>query len=245
MCIHLQKMIHSVGNHFLAAGCTDHTIKIWDLQSKELKYNLEGHKNHVTCVCFSPDGARLLTGSEDKMIRVWEFASNNWNCTMTLKEHKGTVKSLVYSFDGKRFVSASQDKQIKVWCAEKFTVLSSLKGHKGGVYSIAINKDGTTLVSGSADNTVKVWDAISYSEVSSYSIHDNQVNLVSFTPCENYIISASEDKTIKVFDWKKHTELCQSAGGHQSGVQSFAVSDNGAILTSSCENQLFKCKLKL
>ena len=35
---------------------------------------LAGHKGHVNCVVFSPDGRRLATGSWDKTVKVWNVS---------------------------------------------------------------------------------------------------------------------------------------------------------------------------
>jgi WD40 repeat protein len=38
------------------------------------RMRLEGHTNSVTAVAFSPDGTRLLTGSEDNTARLWDIS---------------------------------------------------------------------------------------------------------------------------------------------------------------------------
>ena len=39
------------------------------------KHELLGHNGCVNTVCFTPDGRRLLSGSDDRIIRIWDWES--------------------------------------------------------------------------------------------------------------------------------------------------------------------------
>jgi predicted NACHT family NTPase len=69
----------------------------------------------VQSACFSPDGARIVSASWDKTVRVWSAATGE--CELTLKEHSDWVNSACFSPDGARIVSASRDKTVRVWIA--------------------------------------------------------------------------------------------------------------------------------
>ncbi len=64
-------------------------------------------------VAFSPDGKRLVSGSGDKTIKLWDTATGKE--LLTLKGHSSTVFSVAFSPDGKRLASGSMDETIKVW----------------------------------------------------------------------------------------------------------------------------------
>jgi WD40 repeat protein len=66
----------------------------------------------VTCVAFSPDGKRIVTGTGNKTVKVWE--ADTGREFLTLKEPNG-VYLLAVSPDGKRIVSRSQDGTLEVW----------------------------------------------------------------------------------------------------------------------------------
>src|SRR5262245_11178033 len=48
---------------WLAAGCSDRAAHVWLLDSGQEVLRLEGHRDAVKAVAFSPDGRTLATGS--------------------------------------------------------------------------------------------------------------------------------------------------------------------------------------
>jgi WD40 repeat protein len=74
---------------------------------------LKGHTDSVRSAAFSPDGERVVTGSDDDTARLWDAASGLE--IGPLKGHTSSVRSAAFSPDGKRVVTASNDKTARVW----------------------------------------------------------------------------------------------------------------------------------
>jgi WD40 repeat protein len=54
---------------------SDHTLKVWDLESGEAIRTLQGHGNTVRSVAVTADGKRAVSGSEDETLKVWDLES--------------------------------------------------------------------------------------------------------------------------------------------------------------------------
>ncbi|KAJ1486976.1 WD40-repeat-containing domain protein [Baffinella frigidus] len=60
-------------SHFIAVGCEDFCIRIWDLQAKEIVAVCRGHSGSITHVAWAPDEKQLVSVGEDSAICVWNF----------------------------------------------------------------------------------------------------------------------------------------------------------------------------
>jgi len=115
---------------------------------------LEGHTSSVNAVALSADGQTIISGSDDKTVRVWSVEGT---LLRTPEGHTGYVRAVALSADGQTIISGSDDNTVRVWSVEG-TLLRTLEGHTGTVYAVALSADGQTIISGSADNTVQVWE---------------------------------------------------------------------------------------
>ena len=81
----------------------------------------KGHTDSTCCVAYSPDGQRLVTGSDDYTAKVWDAKTGTE--LLTLKGHTNYVRSVAYSPDGQRLVTGIADGKTKVWDANTGTEL--------------------------------------------------------------------------------------------------------------------------
>ena len=118
---------------------------------------LKGHEGWVTTVAFSPDGNWIVSGSEDKTLRIWD--SHTGKQIRVFEGHSAALSSVAISPNSKKIVSGSWDHTLKIWNAGSGKNVKTLTGHEDQVTSLEFSPDGKRIVSGSGDDTLKVWDA--------------------------------------------------------------------------------------
>jgi WD40 repeat protein len=129
---------------------------LWNAASGTRLRSLEGHKDGVTSVAFSPDGKTLASGSVGNM-RLWDAASGA--LLHSLEWQRYEVTSVAFSPDGQTLASGSSDNMVRLWSAASGTLLRSLKGQTNSVTSIAFSPDSQFLASASEDATLRLWRA--------------------------------------------------------------------------------------
>ena len=205
-------------------------------ESEVLVRTLVGHTSTVGAVAYSPDGTRIVSGSADHTLKVWDAASGAELATLT--GHAGYVEAAAYSPDGTRIVSGSADHTLKVWDAATGAELATLTGHAGDVEAVAYSPDGTRIVSGSY-KTLKVWDAASGAELATLTGHTKAVGAVAYSPDGTRIISGSWDNTLKVWDAASGAELA-TLTGHTGAVRAAAYSPDGTRIVSGSWDHTLK-----
>src|SRR5262249_4354332 len=92
----------------------ERVVQIIDVPTRTLIRELRGHEATVLAHAFSPDGTRLLTGSEDKTAALWDVESGQ--LLAVYRGHAGGVSLVAFSPDGQRVATAGAAEPIaRVW----------------------------------------------------------------------------------------------------------------------------------
>jgi WD40 repeat protein len=112
---------------------------------------LDCHANVVSCVAFSAKGRRVVSGSHDRTVRVWD-TETGLQITDPFVGHIHRVTSVPFSPDARYIASGSDNRTIRLWNVLKGELVCRLlERHEVLVSTVAPSPDGRLVASGSWD----------------------------------------------------------------------------------------------
>jgi len=118
---------------------------------------MRGHTDGVNGVAFFNDGHRVVTGSQDKTLRIWDV-QNGTLLGEPLQGHQGSVYSVAVSPDDRRIASGVLNQTVIIWDVASKQIVFKLAEHTQMVGCVCFSPDGKRLASGSNDGTAVIWD---------------------------------------------------------------------------------------
>eukprot|EP00794_Sanderia_malayensis_P000479 gene479-1124_t len=191
--------------HLFIAGMADKKMITWDTRENEIVQEYDRHLGAVNTITFVDQNKRLVTTSDDKSIRIWE-----WDIPVDTKyiadPGMHSMPSTTLSPNQKWLACQSMDNQIVIYSVlNKFRQNKKkiFKGHMNAGYACQVNfsPDMSYLISGDADGKLNIWDWKSTKLYCKFKAHDEVCIGCEWLPHEtSKIVTCGWDGLIKLWD---------------------------------------------
>jgi len=186
-----------------------------------------GHQGTVRSVALSPDRQYLLSGGDDRAIKLWDMESGR--CVQTFHGHRQRVFSVQFCPDRRHILSASDDQTVRLWDIVTGRVVRTLQGFHD-LSAIALSTDGRQVLT--AGSLMRLWDLDSGEAVKTLAAPTARVTAVAWSACGDYVLSGGEDQQLKL--WQVATGRClRSFPGHSAAVATLCLSADGRYAFST------------
>ena len=186
---------------------------------------LRGHENEVNSVAFAVDGSKIVSGSDDRTLRLWDAVQ--WIHLREPIRHESAVVATEFSSDGSRLTSVSSDGIARQWDVRQATALA----HHFDALGVAYSPNSSQIVSISSDAKIRSWDANTGKAIRELTGHWGAVLCVAFSPDGKQIASGSLDGTVRI--WDVETGLAREIiDTNRQECKSVAWSPNGSVLAT-------------
>eukprot|EP00053_Salpingoeca_punica_P006679 m.62417 g.62417 ORF g.62417 m.62417 type:complete len:556 (-) comp13800_c0_seq1:190-1857(-) len=191
--------------HLFVTGTADKKILCWDTRSNEIVQDYDRHLGAVNTITFVEEGRRIVSTSDDKSIRVWE-----WDIPVDMKyiadPSMHAIPAVALHPNAKWMICQSMDNSILTFSAyDKFRAnkKKTFKGHTVAGYAceVAFSPCGSYVLSGDANGFMYIWDWKTTKFLKRIKAHDGVCIGVAWNPNEtSKVVTCGWDGTIKYWD---------------------------------------------
>jgi mitogen-activated protein kinase organizer 1 len=163
------------------------------LPTKE-KQTLEGHYGPVNIAYFNNDGQYVLSGGQDKSVKLWSVLKENQGgrgvCLKTYSGHGREIYDIAITNDNSKFATCGGDKAVFYWDVMTGRTIRRYQGHYQRINCVDFNKEASVVVSGSSDMSIRIWDCRSQSRLPIQILEDAKDSITSLQVSDHEILAS-------------------------------------------------------
>ncbi len=209
----------------------------WGYWQRECHLDLETlrwHRGRLTSVLYMSDGRRVVTGSLDGSVQVWDSLTGRHLGQLALQANS-PVTSLSLSGDSSTLAVGAEDNTVQVYDAHTLRPTRLVETKGWPVDSVSLSHDGSKLIAAGGDHRsmalLTEWDVRTGNELHTVRVALPTFTCCAFSPDGRMAAASGPDRQIHIWDTVTWNESHRLAG-HKSGVLCIAFSPDGKSLAS-------------
>jgi WD40 repeat protein len=193
----------------------------------------------LTCSALSSNGTKMVTGSADGKVRLWDVASGE--VVRTFMGHRSGVELLAISGDGSR-VASTDDLTLSTCDAVTGALLSSFTApEKDLILSMVMSGDGSRVLIGTRSGRALFIDAATGGVITSFlppgGKLDDWVQSVAISKDATMALSGQNNKIVRLWDVNTGA-LIRTFYGQRNGVDAVAFSGNDSMVVATARDTI-------
>ncbi|CAF1401173.1 unnamed protein product [Rotaria sordida] len=152
----------------------------------------------IFCVCWTPDGRRLITGASSGEFTLWNGLTFNFETI--LQAHDSAVRAMIWSNNEQWMLTGDHNGFVKYWQSNMNNV-KVYQAHNDPVRGLTFSPNDSKFASCSDDSFVRIFDFLTGTEERELRGHGCDVKCVDWHPHKGLLVSGSKDSQQPIVLW--------------------------------------------
>ncbi len=232
----LRAMAVSADDRMLALAGSGGSIRCLQSSTGERLGDPFGISEHVNVLLFAGDG-RLLTGSDETMLRVWDAATQT-AIGQPLKQ-QGPVQALALNGDQTLLASGGGDNTARIWRVSDLSAIGGPLSHPAAVSDVVFLAERRTLVTLCLDGAARIWDlAPTVGEQAAFQLPAAVRAPLAFRRDGKMLAVCSNDGTICLYDVDQGQVRAQCRRHERNVVALTATPDGRSFISAGDDGRI-------
>ena len=162
-----------------------------------------GHTNSITSCVFSKDGKFIVTGGEDKTVKIWD--ANTGKLLQNFTTPKDKIMSVDFNPNNKTVIACSEDGVLYEWNIYSGELINSVLNIDERMSVCAFSPNGKMIAIGYNYHYKNYCDIVLYNNetkkiLKQFKAHTEKIHKLIFSADGKFIVSSAYDKMIKIWD---------------------------------------------
>lgn len=224
----------------------DNTARLWDVNRlsapntiyTESKAILHANLGYITALAFSQDSKMLVSGSEDRVLRVWDIGTAKVQESFITGDTRW-IRAATFLSDGVAFASTGgTDRDVHLWRARGGTLAHLTLQHGSVSTTTRFSPNGRTLATvDGLNDVILLWDLTTGAQLTTFEGHIHWIFELAFSPDGTTLASGGGDSAVLLWDVESGQRLAtlgkqDVTQGSRDDVYALAFSPDGRTLAS-------------
>ncbi|MBK9122449.1 MAG: hypothetical protein IPM16_04910 [Chloroflexi bacterium] len=222
----------------IAAASADGWLRLWDIRAAPTRSHTFQADDSLTCVCFSGDERRVVVGTGEGEVRIWEIATGT--SAIMPDRHAAEVTAVIW--DSGWVYSTGRDGKLLRHNVYEGGTARVVANYTDALRDLALNTRGRVAHAVSRDGNLNSWSSEGNLR-SRVLAHDGGADCVALTTNYALLATGGRDNLVRLWDAKvlitDEAEPIATLNAHTKPVLAAAFNPLGTMLvTGSGDNSV-------
>lgn len=195
----LRSIVLTSDGAFTILASDDAGLRLWPTRGSANFLVAEGHTEAVTSLAITPDDQRLVSGSEDGTVGIWDLEHVKIGFHTFAAGHRMWINDVAITDDGDTVASVDESGELRIWDLSYSPFSEPIDTGLGALACVEFSADEQLVLVGAENGFVVAYDRLTGQTVGGSRLHDHPVTAMAVLSDNRHFATGSADRSIRVW----------------------------------------------